>query len=184
MIVMMSSFLWRVSPLSSVSHRAALSFFWRVKCTRTHSLSLLFLLRVRDLNTHLTIDIVGTGCFSDGLLLSQSRQRIICLNTLRTILQVSCFACFLYESLSLMYFLQFHVSFVLPYCFWLHISLRWRLLTSLARSLSTLVSSTTVIRSSPIGWTCCHGTSSRTKKQLVKKGINSPIACWASQIGQ
>lgn len=54
MIVMMSSFLWRVSPLSSVSHRAAWSFCWRVKYTRTH---LLFLLRVRDLNTHLKLRI-------------------------------------------------------------------------------------------------------------------------------
>ncbi len=134
--------------------------------------------------------MVGTGCFSDGLLLSQSRQRIICLNTLRTILQVSCFARFLYDfSMQIKIFLwcmfcSFMFCFVLHYCFWLHSLLRWHLLTSLARSPSTLVSSTTVIKSSPIGWTCCHGTSSRIKKQLVKKGINRPLAFWASQIGQ
>lgn len=154
-----------------------------VKYTRTHCLALLLLIihKVRNLNTTLSINIVGTGYFSDGLLLSQSRQRIICLNNLRTILQVSSVVAFNMNSSSKSkhssFFWYMHLSllFLSPY-------LRWHLLTSLARSPSTLVSSTTVIKSSPIGWTCCHGTSFRTKKRLVKKGINRPLAFWASQI--
>lgn len=146
-----------------------------VKYSRTHSLALLIIPKVRNLNTTLSINIVGTGYFSDGLLLSQSRQRIICLNNLRTILQVSSVVAFNMTSLSKSKHLSQALVFLSPH-------LRWRLLTSLARSPSTLVSSTIVIKSSPIGWTCCHGTSFRTKKRLVKKGINHPLAFWASPI--
>lgn len=91
-----------------------------------------------------------------------------------------CFQCEFSIQIKALVFYLIYASFIIVSVFTPH--LRWHLLTSLARSPSTLVSSTTVIKSSPIGWICCHGTSSRTKKRLVKKGINRPLAFWASQI--
>ncbi len=177
MIVMMSSFLWRVSPLSSVSHRAAWSSCWRVKYTRTH---LLFLLWDGDLNTHLNIRIWWVlGVFQMVFYCHKvDRELYVWTHSERYCRWAFYMVSLCKWNLFLMYVLQLHV------CFWLHSLLRWHLLTSVAQSPSTLVSSTTVIKSSHIGWTCCHGTCSRIKKLLIKKGINRPLAFWASQIGQ